>query len=360
MPLCLIGVNSSANLRLRSVPIGQTIGNLCAMDLAQEASDADYSATFHKVRSTLTGANLRYLDFVRSLRPNYRKVLLDIALGHAMLVVAMLAVVALAALGVHPLVASLIGAILVGYWIAYLQLFLHEGAHYNLAPDRVRSDLFCDFAVGWLVGTAVSQYRTVHFQHHRALGTVDDTEISYFFPLNTLFLLKSLVGWRVLEVFALRARYLQGVPQRKKSSGSPRRGLVPLAGIAIHLSIVAGTYLIAGWPTALAWVIGVGIAFPFFGALRQTLEHRDENAPADRDFRKTNHGAYTRVFGDGPFASTFGGAGFNRHLLHHWEPQVSYTNLRALEAFLMETEMSSIIELRRSKYRTTLLKLLSL
>lgn len=87
------------------------------MDLAQEASDADYSATFHKVRSTLTGANLRYLDFVRSLRPNYRKVLLDIALGHAMLVVAMLAVVALAALGVHPLVASLIGAILVGYWI---------------------------------------------------------------------------------------------------------------------------------------------------------------------------------------------------------------------------------------------------
>jgi len=32
-----------------------------------------------------------------------------------------------------------------------------------------------------------------------------------------------------------------------------------------------------------------------------------------------------RLFGDDFFSCTFGGAGFNRHLLHHWEPQISYT-----------------------------------
>jgi hypothetical protein len=36
----------------------------------------------------------------------------------------------------------------------------------------------------------VRDYRKVHFQHHRALGTVDDSEISYFFPLNLMFFVK--------------------------------------------------------------------------------------------------------------------------------------------------------------------------
>ena len=39
----------------------------------------------------------------------------------------------------------------------------------------------------------------------------------------------------------------------------------------------------------------------------------------------------TSAKGDGPLASTLGGAGFNRHLLHHWEPKISYTRFRELE-----------------------------
>ena len=81
-------------------------------------------------------------------------------------------------------------------------------------------------------------------------------------------------------------------------------------------------------------MIGVGVFLPFFGALRQILEHRAPEADGGVDYARTPHGAYTRIFHGGLFAKTFGGAGFDRHLLHHWEPQVSYTRLADLETYL--------------------------
>ena len=42
--------------------------------------------------------------------------------------------------GVPKLAVAAVGFVFVGYWIAYLQLFLHEGAHWNLAADRETSD----------------------------------------------------------------------------------------------------------------------------------------------------------------------------------------------------------------------------
>jgi fatty acid desaturase len=56
------------------------------------------------------------------------------------------------------------------------------------------------------------------------------------------------------------------------------------------------------------------------------------------------------VFGDGLIARTFGGAGFNRHLLHHWEPGISYTRLPDLEHFLNDTDLRPIMESRKTTY----------
>jgi fatty acid desaturase len=59
------------------------------------------------------------------------------------------------------------------------------------------------------------------------------------------------------------------------------------------------------------------------------------------------------MFGVGPLASTFGGAGFNRHLLHHWEPTVPYPRLAELERYLADTIAGPIIETRRCTYLAT-------
>ena len=104
------------------------------------------------------------------------------------------------------------------------------------------------------------------------------------------------------------------------------------------------------WAAALAWASGVGVAFPFFGALRQLLEHRSLEARGQVDYTQVDHGGYTRLFGTGPFASLFGAAGFNRHLLHHWEPQVSYTCFDELEDIFVAVGMGPALDARRTTY----------
>ena len=324
--------------------------------VAAPAGADDYSRTFATLRGKLIGRNgERYVAFVRELRPRYAIVYRDIAAGYILLAASFGLTVIAPAWGVPKLIAALLGACLVGYWVAYLQLFLHEGAHYNLAETKDRSDRICDFAISWLIGTTIKVYRPVHFQHHRQLGTTSDTEFSYFFPLNLLFVVKAIFAIRAIEVLLFRGSNAE----RDAAVAAKDKGVLLwlLSGAAIHAAIVAISIYLGWWWAALAWILGMGMAFPFFGSLRQLLEHRDDAAPSATDFQTQNHGAYTRLFGDDVFSATFGGAGFNRHLLHHWEPQVSYTNLPELDVFLQSTEIKRVMDLRRTTYFETFRRL---
>jgi fatty acid desaturase len=174
--------------------------------------------------------------------------------------------------------------------------------------------------------------------------------------------IKTLFGLRVLEVLFARKTIAdnsnKAAKTEEKAAGTSMAA--PLFALLVYGGIVALTYLAGFWWLSLAWIAGVGMVFPFLGALRQLLEHRDEKADNGADFRVVPHGATTRMFKEGPFGSTFGGAGFNRHLLHHWEPQISYTNLPALEQFLLRTKAGPIIERRTTTYSSAFLKLLSI
>jgi fatty acid desaturase len=205
-----------------------------------------------------------------------------------------------------------------------------------------------------MVGTSVQLYRFVHFQHHRALGQKDDSEMTYFFPLNLLFLFNGLFGVRTITVLSKR-RVVTSEKIR-----TIRDNIMTLTGVFVHAMIVGAGFWF-GLPTlSIAWIVGVGMVFPLLGALRQLLEHRDSNADPHVNYFEQNHGAFTRIFGPSVFSSLFGAAGFNRHLLHHWEPQVSYTNLSQLEAYLLDTDVAPVIEMRRSSYIRTFLSLFRL
>ncbi|MCS3894580.1 fatty acid desaturase [Bradyrhizobium japonicum USDA 38] len=321
-------------------------------DLVAIRSDMDYSRKFQTLRPVLVDrSGQRYLDFLKTLKPSYVRVWADIALGYAALLATALATAIAPRYGCPPWIATLGGALAIGFWVAYLQLFIHEGAHFNLAQRRETSDLLCDLLIAWMVGTSVQSYRPFHFQHHRVLGQKDDSEMSYFFPLNLLFIFKSLFGLRSIEVLS----------KRRASAGkarTTRETFLLLIGLSIHGTIVGASFWFGFYALGFAWILGIGMIFPFLGALRQLLEHRDPNADPHIDYFEQDHGAYTRVFGPSVFSSLFGAAGFDRHLLHHWEPQVSYTNLHQLEAYLLDTDIAPIIEMRRSSYITTFLGLL--
>jgi fatty acid desaturase len=252
--------------------------------------------------------------------------------------------------------------LVIGYTLQYLNNFFHEAAHHNLAPGRARNDRLTNLLMGWLYGSSIATYRRTHFQHHRALGTTEDSENSYFDALGIRYLAGGLFGIKVvrsLRRWRQTQRSLEARAPGAEGMGGSRIAWIAIAA-GVNLAIAAGLVALGSWAAAAAWLAGLLVVFPFLASLRQLLEHRSEEASASVDYTEVDHGPVNRLFGDGPLASTLGSAGFNRHALHHWEPQVSYTRLKDIERYLLRTRVAALVRDRQTSYRDTFLRLLEL
>jgi fatty acid desaturase len=236
---------------------------------------------------------------------------------------------------------------------------MHEATHFNIAASRRSNDLLANIFLGVIQGYSVETYRPPHFGHHREVGSPEDPEHHYFHALDWRLVVLTLTGVRTAREIRRRlSGMVAAAPAGAGRPAAPKANWVVLVGGVLHGAIVIGSILAGHWPLALAWTLGFFIWFPFFITVRQILEHRDFDAPKGADFTRERHGAITRIFGDGLVAGSLGAAGFSRHLLHHWEPQVSYTRLRELERFLLGTEAGPIIRARQETYLSALAKLL--
>jgi fatty acid desaturase len=245
-----------------------------------------------------------------------------------------------------------LSAFLIGYTLAYLHLFIHAAAHYNLHPDKQTNDQISDYMIGVFFGIQQSNYRKIHWTHHTNLGMINDTEHSYFNELNTLFLLKCLTG---IHTFSI-------ILSRKKSTDQPEKVKSSISfGVYItlfHGMLLSALFLLGGWMLLVIWLAGLLVVFPSLAAIRQLLEHRDVQASNKINYRETDHGKVSRLFGAGIIDNSFGAAGFNRHLLHHWDPTISYTSLSTVEDYLLHCpETSDIIKESKTSYLKTFLAL---
>lgn len=289
-------------------------------------------------------------ELVEGLDPRYAIVWRDIGLGYAGLLGTM-GVLGWMAPGawIEGVAAVLVGGLLIGAFMAYLQLFTHEAAHHNLARRRAVSDRLANAVLTVWLGQEITQYRKVHFKHHRYLGTVQDTERSYFSRPGWKLLLESLMLVHLFRVFRSHGGAKDKDPQSQR-----RAWRQFVLGVGLNGAVVLVAFLTAGWAVAAAWVVGILCFFPFFSTWRQLLEHRHPDAQGGTDYRAVDHGAYTRRFGTSFFSRLFGGAGFNRHLLHHWFPQVSYTRFDDLEARVRQSPYAAaVLDARRSSYPGT-------
>jgi fatty acid desaturase len=255
------------------------------------------------------------------------------------------------ALGKRAVFIAPVAAAAIGTAVHRLGLFIHEGAHYNLAPEKSASDRLANATVGLVVLTDVRAYRPIHMAHHRKLGQADDPERSYFESFDRRFVARGLLGANVM--LALRQRMTPPEP----SEPAPSK-LVPLAGAALHAGIIIGLIGRGRRITAASWAVGVGSVYPLINTARQWLEHRDEFARTDLPYEQAAHGVVTRMFTKGPLSSILGGVGFNRHLLHHWDASVSYTRLGDLEQSLQATAAGPVMHARGGSYTQTLRRLL--
>lgn len=235
-------------------------------------------------RSTLVDDQGRsYKEYRAGLAPRYGVVWLHISLGYAVLV-AVLAGIAILDPG-FPESALVVaaGALLIGYTLAFLNNFFHEAAHFNLLPSRRANDRATNAALGWLYGSTIADYRRVHYQHHRALGTTQDSENSYFDALQVRYLLAGLFGVKVLRTLGRHRRVAEGKRSDTGNAKARSSGWI-LFSIGLHLSIAGGLWLAGFEAAGAAWLCGVVLVTPLFISLRQLLEHRSEEAEAHLDY----------------------------------------------------------------------------
>lgn len=288
-----------------------------------------------------------YASYRKELLPDYNLVKRDIIAGYVCLLMILSAAIILKHFNIFYFPFLLIGGFLIGYCLGYLHLFIHEAAHYNIHPDRNINDKISDFSLGVFFGITVKNYRKIHWLHHQHLGTVSDTEHTYYNKLNILFLLKSITGLQAFNVIIDRAK----TSTNNKTSG--KNIFYMLYVFLFHTILLCALYFFSGWIVVIMWVVGLVCFFPFFAALRQLLEHRDKNAPDKIDFLQNDHGKINRLFGNNFFDKSFGAAGFNKHLIHHWDPVISYTRLKDVEIFLLNSPATSE---KIQQYKTGYLK----
>lgn len=296
-----------------------------------------------------------YRDFRRRLTPRWGRVWVELGAAYLVLALALAAIILIDPAWPLSVPVALVGGLVIGYTIHFINCFFHEAVHYNVLPERRLNDVATNALMGWLFGSSVALYRKIHWQHHRALGTTMDSENSYFDALGVGYLVQGITGLKVLRTLRQYRR-----AERSAQPASDRASrLVWLAVAAVvNLGIAAGLVLLGSVAAAAAWLIGLLVVFPFVGSLRQLLEHRSESADRQADYRAVDHGPVNRIFGDGPLASTVGSAGFNRHAIHHWEPQLSYTRLADVEAYLLRTDAAPLVRERQTTYADTFLRLL--
>lgn len=296
-----------------------------------------------------------YAEWRKGLHPRYGRVWRDIALGYFFLMAFPLAGSFLpqTTWWLAP-VEILVGGFLTGFTLAYLASFLHEAGHFNLHADKKKNDRLSNIFLGWLFGVSIKAYRRIHWQHHLELGTPADTETSYFNALTPGFFLESFTGIHLLKVMAKKSGNELLTPSMKRSSLQ-----LLAAGGLLHLAIVTGLLLLHLWVTAAIWIAAMLIFFPFFATIRQLLEHRSELAEKTIDYTQQPHGRLSRIFASDGFSRLFGSAGFNKHMIHHWDPNISYTRLDEIEEFLLQCDSTrTLVESSHTTYFKTLRKLL--
>jgi fatty acid desaturase len=235
---------------------------------------------------------------------------------------------------------SLVTSIWLGFWIHALSLFVHEGAHGNLCENKKINDVLSSFLSVFLLAMNIKEYRVKHWEHHKHLGSTNDAENSYFNSLSFKNLLKFLTGYWALIV-------LLNLNNKKKSINYYTK----IIFLLVHGLILSNIIFIENYKLFIFYTLSFFIFFPFFGTIRQILEHRNYTANNSTNYFTVDHGENNKIFKDNFFSRYFGAAGFNRHLLHHINPNISYTKFDDFEKSLaLNPKYKNIIQENKTTY----------
>lgn len=242
-------------------------------------------------------------------------------------------------------------AIFQAFWFHSYLCHFHEAAHYNLHINKNINDLLSLIFLTPFTGMFIQHYRLTHWEHHRYLGGLMDTEVSYRNPINMNFFFEGLTGISLIRVIVKYGKNFSNVSHKRKKSNLAFYFMVSLTIFFFsQLLILIFLYKLISFPAAISWILVIFLVCPLISQLRQMLEHRSFKALSTEDYHLTEHGPTNRIFGNDFFSRYFGAAGFNSHLLHHLDPSVPYTSFPEMEDFLLKTKIADFLNANRASY----------
>lgn len=309
------------------------------------------------ISSLKDGSGLTYLAFRKKLRPAFHIVWTDMMLCFLMMFLPNLFFVKTIDYSVIANIFIPLCALWSAYWIHAYICFFHEAAHFNIHSNRMKNDLLSNIVLTPFVGIIVKSYRVSHWEHHKHLGTVKDTEISYLTALSVTNLLQVVTGIYHVKVILKYIQNFRSVGTRAQKDSRAKIFLLTLAvAVVVQLTLSYFMFIYISAAAGLSWLIAYFVLYPLLAKIRQTLEHRSlvaQDSVTDKECQAVN-----RIFGKDFFSRYFGAAGFNRHLYHHYDPSISYTNFNEFEKFLEASPVSEEISSKRTTYSETFRRLL--
>lgn len=300
-------------------------------------------------------SGISYAEFRKTLKTPFKQVQLSITLNFILIFLAVL----IAINNPHPAIVFLLALPLALVEHRVLNV-LHEGAHYLIAKKRSTNDLITNILSGWFVIADVDQYRITHIQHHRNLGSPDDPKLSHMDKLDFTWLVSAISGFKTISIIIQRKKFRE--TKLKDYKIKARHFLVPLVGVIIHLSLVT-LLLKININVAIWWAISSYVLSPFLGILRNVLEHRylekvdsrvwDEVIGTDSGESDLSQ-VTTRMFNISPLSQIWGSMGFTRHLIHHWDPSISYLHLKKVNIFLLDTKIGPLLRSQETTFSRTI------
>jgi fatty acid desaturase len=202
--------------------------------------------------------------------------------------------------------------------------WIHEGAHFNLVPNRRWNDRLTNALAGIWFALPVRVYRETHFAHHRkdAFFVPDDPDTA-FLELHSRrafrrALLSDITGLTILRQFR---RF-----EVNESKASERRVLA-VAAVA-NLALVVVAYLVGRLEAPLLYYVSLVTLYPLLNRLRTygqhvTIEESGSVIFAGSDASRTiDAGLLDRILHTSPLLMN--------HHEHHLNPHLPYRALRRL------------------------------
>ncbi len=218
-----------------------------------------------------------------------------------------------------------------------LLLLVHEGAHLHFSQSRKVNDLITNVFAGVFLASEVSTYRKVHTLHHRQIGKEDDPENSYVNEFDF-----SWIATAVSGVYTIKT-----IVKRRSRVSSRRQSLLMLATIVLHSFTVVVSVSNGHLLFALTWILSWFVFLPVMAATRNLLEHRYTESEMHFEIQESIVGfsnVTTRLFTRNLLSKVVGPIGFDRHVIHHWDPSIAAKDLDKVHQFLLSTELRPMLE----------------